>query len=117
VALERGVKKKRSFDSPQQAVVLNILRTSDQYQVRFTRLFRLYGLTPSQHNVLGTLRGDRRPLPILEIASRTITAVPGITGPIDRLEQAGFVRRARCQEDGRVTSVAMTAKARESLAA
>ena len=69
------------------------LRTSDQLQIRFTRLFRQYGLTPSQYNILRILRGDGRPLPILEIANRTVTVVPGITGLIDRLEQAQFVRR------------------------
>ena len=37
-------------------------------------------------------------MPILEIANRTITVVPGITGLIDRLEKAGFRRpRAVCE--------------------
>jgi DNA-binding MarR family transcriptional regulator len=95
---------------------LNILRTSDQYQVRFTRLFRPYGLTSSQYNVLRILRGEGKPLPILEIASRTITVVPGITGLIDRLAGAGFVKRERCREDRRVIYVALTEKARKTLA-
>ena len=73
------------------------MRTSDQLQIRFARLFREYGLTPSQYNILRILRGEGKPLPILEIASRTITVVPGITGLIDRLEQAGFVNRLRCE--------------------
>jgi DNA-binding MarR family transcriptional regulator len=37
--------------------------------------------------------------------------VPGITGLIDRLEQAGLVRRQRCDEDRRVIFVAITDKA------
>ncbi len=117
MALQREIKKRRPFDSPQQEAILNILRTSDQYQVRFTRLFRSYGLTLSQYNVLRILRGEGRPLPILEIASRTITVVPGITGLVNRLEEAGFVRRERCQEDRRVVRIGLTAKARKTLAA
>ena len=74
-------------------------------------------LTPSQYNVLRILRGEGQPLPILEIASRTITVVPGITGLIDRLEEAGFVKRERCREDRRVIYVALTEKARKTLAA
>ena len=58
-----------------------------------------------------------QPLPILEIASRTITVVPGITGLIDRLEEAGFVKRERCREDRRVIYVALTEKGRKTLAA
>ena len=117
MALQRELKKKRPFESLQQEAGLNILRTSDQYQIRFTRLFRPYGLTPSQYNVLRILRGEGSPLPILEIASRTITVVPGITGLIDRLEEAGFVRRERCREDRRVIFVALTEKARKALSA
>jgi DNA-binding MarR family transcriptional regulator len=56
-------------------------------------------------------------LPILEIAERTVTVVPGITGLIDRLEQAGLVNRARCASDRRVIYVALTAAAAKALAA
>lgn len=116
MALQRELKKKRPFESPEQEAILNLLRTNDQHQVRFTRLFRPYGLTPSQYNVLRILRGEGQPLPILEIASRTIAVVPGITGLIDRLEEAGFVKRERCREDRRVIWVALTSKARKTLA-
>jgi DNA-binding MarR family transcriptional regulator len=95
---------------------LNIVRTSDQLQIRFARLLREHGLTSSQYNVLRILRGEGQPLPILEIASRTITVVPGITGLIDRLEQAGFVNRLRCEKDRRVIYVALTDHATTTLA-
>ena len=117
MALQRELKKKRPFESPEQEAILNILRTNDQFQVRFTRLLRPYGLTPSQYNVLRILRGEGQPLPILEIAARTITVVPGIIGLIDRLEQAGFVKREQCREDRRIFRVALTDKARKTLAA
>jgi len=93
---------------------LNIVRTSDQMQIRFARLLREHGLTsPTQYNIL---RGEGKPLPILEIASRTITVVPGITGLIDRLERAGFVHRLRCEEDRRVIFVALTDQGAKVLA-
>ena len=108
--LQQELKKKRPFESAEQEATLNLLRTSDQLQIRFTRLFRQYGITPSQYNILRILRGDGQPLPILEIANRTVTVVPGITGLIDRLEQAQFVRRQRCDQDRRVVYVALTEK-------
>jgi DNA-binding MarR family transcriptional regulator len=117
VALDREIKKKRPFESPREEAILNLLRTCDQYQIRFARLFRAYGLTPSQYNVLRILRGEGQRLPILEIAARTITVVPGITGLVDRLEEAGFVKRQRCREDRRVTWVSLTDKAHKTLAA
>src|SRR5262245_26500110 len=115
--LQQEIKKKRPFESPEQEAALSVVRTSDQLQIRFARLFREYGLTPSQYNILRILRGEGKPLPILEIASRTITVVPGITGLIDRLEQAGFVNRMRCEKDRRVIYVALTDQGTKSLAA
>ena len=116
--LQRELKKKRPFESPEEEAALNIVRTSDQLQIRFARLLREYGLTsPTQYNILRILRGEGKPLPILEIASRTITVVPGITGLIDRLERAGFVNRLRCEKDRRVIYVALTDQGMTTLAA
>ena len=115
--LQHELKKKRPFESPEQEAALSVLRTGDQLQIRFARLLREHGLTPSQYNVLRILRGEGKPLPILEIASRTITVVPGITGLIDRLEQAGFVNRLRCEKDRRVIYVALASQGTETLAA
>ena len=115
--LQHELKKKRPFDSPEEEAALSVVRTSDQLQHRSARLLREYGLTSSQYNVLRILRGEGKPLPILEIASRTITVVPGITGLIDRLEQAGFVNRLRCEKDRRVIYVALTDQGLATLAA
>ena len=115
--LQHELKKRRPFESPEQEAALSIVRTSDQLQIRGARLLREHALTPSQYNILRILRGEGKPLPILEIASRTITVVPGITGLIDRLEQAGFVNRLRCQKDRRVIYVALTDHATTTLAA
>jgi DNA-binding MarR family transcriptional regulator len=114
--LGREIGKKRPFEDPREEALLNLLRTHDRVQIRFTRLFRDFGLTSSQYNVLRILRGEGKPLPMLEIAGRTVTVVPGITGLIDRLEQAGLVRRERCREDRRVIYVALTEAASDVLA-
>lgn len=106
--LQREIKKRRPFDSLEQEAMLNMLRTNDVLVNRFGRLFREYGLTSSQYNVLRILRGEGKPLPSLEIARRTIQVVPAITGLIDRLERAGLVTRRRCEEDRRVVYVELT---------
>src|SRR5438874_4011421 len=113
--LQHEVRKKQSFALLEQEAALNVVRTSDRLQIRFTRLFREHGLTPSQYNVLRILRGEGKPLPILEVADRMIAAVPGITGLIDRLEGMGLVVRERSIEDRRVIFVAITTKGVELL--
>ena len=115
--LQHELKKKRPFQSLEEEAALNIVRTSDQLQIRFARLLRGFGLTsPTQYNILRILRGEGKPLPILEIASRTITVVPGITGLIDRLELGGFVNRLRCEKDRRVIFVALTDQGAKTVA-
>jgi DNA-binding MarR family transcriptional regulator len=109
--IRQELKKKGPFESLQQEAILNILRTSDQFENQLGRLFREYGLTSSQYNVLRILRGEGKPLPSLEIANRMIQVVPAITGLIDRLESQQLVKRRRCEEDRRVVYVEITKKA------
>lgn len=109
--LQRELKKRGPFASLEQELILNIARTSDRLLITAERLFREHDLTGSQYNVLRILRGEGKPLPILEIASRTVQVVPGITGLIDRLEAAELVRRERSTADRRVIYVSITDKA------
>lgn len=113
--LQKELKKRRPFDSAEQEAMLNITRTADRFGICFARLFREHGLTPSQYNVLRILRGESKPLPILEIADRMLTAVPGITGLIDRLEVMELVRRERSTDDRRVVFVSISTRGLELL--
>src|SRR3954463_8762756 len=114
--LQKELKKRGPFDSPEQEATLNIARTADRFGIRFARLFREHGLTPSQYNVLRILRGEGKPLPILEVADRMLAAVPGITGLIDRLEGMGLVGRERSTEDRRGVCGAITQRGLDLLA-
>src|SRR5215210_4522709 len=107
--LQDELRKQKPFESLEQEAALNLFRTSDRLQHRIAKLFREHGLTPSQYNILRILRGEGKPMPCLEIAHRTITVVPGITGLIDRLEEASLVKRQRSEEDRRVVNVSITA--------
>ncbi len=106
--LQKELKKRRPFDSPEQEATLSIARTADRFGICYARLFREFGLTSSQYNVLRILRGEGKRLPILEVADRMLTAVPGITGLIDRLEGMGLLVRERSIEDRRIIYVAIT---------
>jgi MarR family transcriptional regulator, 2-MHQ and catechol-resistance regulon repressor len=114
--LQDELGKKRPFESPEQEAYLNLARTGDRLQTRFLRLFRDYDLTPSQYNVLRILRGEGEPMKCMDVAGRTVTEVPGITGLIDRLEARGLVERQRSTEDRREVFVSVTAKGLKLLA-
>lgn len=100
--LQNDLKKRHPFDSSEQEAVLSILRTSDLLENRFARLFREYGLTASQYNVLRILRGEGRPLPCLEVAERMIQVAPAITRIVGQLLKMGLIAKTQCDEDRRV---------------
>lgn len=96
-----------------ESVIHNLLQTADLIHIQRQRLLREYELTESQYSILRILRDEGKPLPCLEIASRTITVTPGITGLVDRLEKAGLVNRRRCDQDRRVIYIELTDQAEE----
>ena len=68
--LQHELKKKQPFASLDQEVLLNMLRTNDQLQIRLERLFRQYGLThfavqraadPARRGPTAADYRDRRP--------------------------------------------------------
>ena len=69
-SLHHELGKMNPFESPEKEAMLNIVRTSDQFQNRLGKLFRSFGLTGSQHNVLRILRGEGRPMQCMEIRRR-----------------------------------------------
>jgi DNA-binding MarR family transcriptional regulator len=114
-SLHQELHKKRPFESPEEEANLNIARTSDQIQNRFGKLFREFGITPSQYNVLRILRGEARPLQCAEITERMVQVVPAMTGLLDRLEKQGLIVRTRSTDDRRVIFVEPTSKALDLL--
>ena len=93
--LQAELKKRDPFDSLEQEAFLNLLRTTDQLNCEFTRLFMAHGLSGPQYNVLRILRGaGEEGLPCLEIASQMITRMPDITRLVDRLESLSDAARA-----------------------
>lgn len=114
-SLRQDLKKRDPFDSLEQEAILNILRTSDILENRVARLLREYGLTPSQYNVLRILRGEGKPLPCLEVASRMIQVAPAITRVVNQLLERNLIVKQQCPNDRRVFHIDLTDQARDLL--
>jgi DNA-binding MarR family transcriptional regulator len=99
-ALQREIRQRVPFSSPQEEAILAIARTADVLRRRIARVIEPYGVTEQQYNVLRILRGaGSSGLPTLDIAERMIEQTPGITRMIDRLEAKNLVSRERgCQD-------------------
>lgn len=101
-AARRAIRQQRPFRTPSQEATLSVLIAAERVRRRITSVVEPYGITTQQYNVLRILRGSHpAPLPTLEIGVRMIEATPGVTRLLDRLEEKGWVSRARCREDRR----------------
>ena len=86
------------------------MRTADALQTQVEARLKEFGLTGTQYNALRILRGaGQEGLPCREIGERMITRDPDVTRLLDRLEDRGFVQRARAKLDRRVIYGKITA--------
>lgn len=102
----------------EREVFFGLLRAHTRLMGEFDALFTEYGLSEPQFNALRIVRGaGPKGLPTQQIAERLISRHPDVTRLIDRLCEAGFVDRVRCEEDRRVVYVVLTPAGRRKLAA
>lgn len=94
-----------------QRLVHDIVATADLFLRESTRLFRPHGLTAPQFNVLNLLAGraDGQGYSQRELADTLVVDRSNVTGLLDRMETAGWVRRADDPKDRRVYRVQLTA--------
>lgn len=82
-----------------------------------TRFFAQWGLTPQQYNAMRILYfAQAGGVRLSDIGDRLLQRVPDVSRLVDRLERAGFARRAPDPEDGRAVLVDLTAAGRTLVA-
>ena len=80
------------------------------------QLQREHGLTLNDYEVLLLLsHADGRRLRRVDLAERTVLTASGITRLLDGLERAGYVEKARCDSDARVSYAKLTEPGRDKL--
>ncbi|HEX6534794.1 MAG TPA: MarR family transcriptional regulator [Gemmatimonadaceae bacterium] len=108
-SIREEIKQAKPFGSLEQEATLSIARTAAQLEHALVELFKPYGITPTQYNVLRILRGaGEAGLCRFEVSDRLVAQVPDVTRLLDRLERMGLVARARDTLDRRVVVARMT---------
>jgi DNA-binding MarR family transcriptional regulator len=111
-----GKKSKRPTSSPEPRAFIAILSAADRLSQQAEQLFKNYGLTGAQYNVLRILRGaEPAGLPCKGISDRMISHDPDMTRLLDRMEKRGFIVRERQTDDRRVVKTRITALGLETL--
>jgi DNA-binding MarR family transcriptional regulator len=113
--LRQAIRQQKPFESIEQEVFLEVLRTGNALLEDFVRLLRRYRLTQPQYNVLRILRGAGPDgLPSGEVGERMVVSrAPDATRLLVRMEERGLVRRERRADDRRFVTARIT---REGLA-
>lgn len=115
--LKDEIGKKKAFDSLEQEVFLNLMRTCDFLSREMEELFKPSGLSSAQYNVLRILRGaGDEGLACGEIGNRMIKHDPDMTRMLDRLEKRELITRCRLTTDRRVVRARISPAGLELLA-
>ena len=102
--------------SDDEKVLMAIVRTAEIFKRNHSTVFRNYGLSFSQYNVLRVLdastNGQNR---MSEISRIMLVAGANITGIAKRLESYGFIIKKSDPTDERVTILEITPKGKRTL--
>jgi DNA-binding MarR family transcriptional regulator len=115
-AKTQAVNKPRRTGSPEEAALLDLVRTCDLLSRGPAQVLKREDLSVTQYNVLRILRGAPEGLACGEIASRMITRDPDITRLLDRLEKRALISRCRETKDRRTVMARITPQGLKLLA-
>jgi DNA-binding MarR family transcriptional regulator len=100
--LQAEIGQSRPFRSPAQEAAMALLRTASVVGRTLARVLEPWGLSFAQYNALRIIRGaGAGGIATLAIRERMIEEGTTITRLLDKLEEAGLVRRERSVPDRR----------------
>jgi len=115
MGLEQDIKQKKFKDEFSKAII-NLIFTNNWLSERQNKVFKPYGLTVAQFNVLRILRGQHpKPVTVNLIIERMLDRMSNASRIIDKLEKKGLVMRRQCQSDRRAVDVIISDEGLELL--
>src|SRR5688500_15147865 len=114
--VQTEIKQGRPFRSAAQEATIALLRTASVVGRTISRVLEPSGLSFAQYNALRIIRGSGAGgIPTLAIRERMIEEGTTITRLLDKLEDAGLIRRERSYPDRRQVICAVTDAGRKLL--
>lgn len=115
--LEEAIKQKE-FKDPYNKAVVNLLFTHGHIVAKQSALFKPFGLSPEQYNVLRILRGQNgNPITVSSIQDRMLNKMSNASRLVEKLKLKGLVVREECPTDRRQVDIIITGKGLEVLEA
>ena len=106
----------KSDVSVDEKVMVALVKASELFKKDSDAIFKNYGLTFSQYNVLRVLNNSQNGQNTVSMASKImLVSSPNMTGIAKRLEKSGLIIRKSDMNDERVTLLEITPKGRKVL--
>ncbi|PRY86631.1 MarR family winged helix-turn-helix transcriptional regulator [Mongoliibacter ruber] len=113
--IEEAIQQKAFKDIYNKAVV-NLLYTQSYIVSKQSSLFKPFGLSPEQYNVLRILKGQNgNPITVSSIQDRMLNKMSNASRLVEKLKQKGFINREECPRDRRQVDVVITDQGMEVL--
>ena len=114
--VQAEIKQRRPFRSAAQEATIALLRTASVVRRAIGRVVEPSGLSLAQYNALRIIRGaGSGGIPTLSVRERMIEEGTTITRLLDKLEEAGLIRRERSVPDRRQVMCYVTTEGRRLL--
>ncbi len=111
MGLEEDIKQNKKFDSEYEKLVVNIIYSNSWLADHQAQVFKPFGITGPQFNVLRILKGQYpKPCTVNLVIDRMLERMSNASRIIDRLERKGLVERKVCKSDRRAKDVLITQK-------
>jgi DNA-binding MarR family transcriptional regulator len=113
--LEQWRHARPEIDAEGMALIPRVIRLAHLYNTQMARVSRVFGLKPGWLDVLSALRriGSPHQMSATELARWVLLSSGGMTNRLDRMEEAGLVRRRPDPSDRRSVLVELTPQGRE----
>jgi DNA-binding MarR family transcriptional regulator len=113
--IEEAIKQKE-FKDPYNKAIVNLLYTNSHIVSKQSSLFKPFGLSPEQYNVLRILRGQNgNPITVSSIQERMLNKMSNASRLVEKLKQKNLVIREECPKDRRQVDISITSKGLEVL--
>ena len=113
MALAEELQLDTSFKDVRHEALLNVVHTANQLGLAGEALFRRFGLTQAQFNVLFALKYKTRDITQSDLGKRLVVTRATITSVLDKLEGKGFVARESVPGNRRIFHVSLRARGRK----
>ncbi|WP_073112386.1 MarR family winged helix-turn-helix transcriptional regulator [Hymenobacter daecheongensis] len=101
--------KQPTFQNPYQKVYINLVYTAGWLAQRQAEIFRPYGITLPQFNILRILRGQHpKPATVNLLIERMLDKTSNASRIVDKLEAKALVTRTTCPSNRRAVDIRIT---------